>query len=175
MNFEEFIKKSLRVLNASRVKYVIIGGIAAIFYGRPRTTMDLDLIVLTKDEEIERLTNLLIENGFEVKVDEIRKALKEKTHATIFLKDSPYRIDLKGVYSSLDVASISKRRRVKLFGIPTWIERPEDVAIAKIVYGSETDLNDAKAILLRQKLDKKYLFERAKDEKITDKLKKLIT
>ena len=34
MNFENFIKKAIDALNKSKVKYVVIGGIAAIFYGR---------------------------------------------------------------------------------------------------------------------------------------------
>jgi hypothetical protein len=174
MSFEDFVKKALKALNESKVKYAIIGGVAAIYYGRARSTMDLDLVVELKEKEIERVVESMLKNGFEVKIDEVKEALKEKTHVTIFLKNSPYRLDLRGIYSSLDEASIKKRKRVRIFGTPAWIERPEDVVIAKIVYGSETDLQDAKAIILNQKLNMKYLFKRAKEEKIIRKLKKLL-
>lgn len=174
MSFENFVKKALKALNESKVKYVIIGGVAAIYYGRPRSTMDLDLVVQLKENEMKRVVESLLKNGFEAKIEEIQGALREKTHATVFLKNSPYRLDLKGVYSSLDEASIKKRRRARLFGVPAWIERAEDVVVAKIAYGSETDLEDAKAVLLNQELDMEYLFKRAREERIIRKLKKLL-
>ena len=174
MNFENFIKKAIDALNESKVKYVVIGGIAAIFYGRARTTMDLDVVILVKEGEIEKLANSLRKNKFEADLDEIKRSLKEKTHITIFLKNSPYRIDLKGIYTSLDQASIRRRRKIKLFGRNVWIESPEDIVIAKLVYGSQQDLEDAKAILIKQKLDLNYLFKRAKEEKVFKKLKRLM-
>ncbi len=174
MSFENFIKKAIRALNESKLRYAIIGGIAAIFYGRPRTTLDLDIVILLKKEKIEDLCKSLMKHGFEVEKKDIEEAFQKKIHTSIFFKGSPYRIDLKGVYSSLDKASISKRKKVKIFGEKAWIERAEDVIVAKLVYGSEQDLNDAKAILLNQKLNKKYLFKRAKEENVFKKLKQLM-
>jgi len=51
------------------------------------------------------------------------------------------------------------------------MEAPEDVIIAKLVYGSAQDLEDAKAILHAQKsLDREYLEKRAKEEGAGNKL-----
>jgi len=59
----------------------------------------------------------------------------------------------------------------KLFGVRARMEAPEDVIIAKLVYGSAQDLEDAKAILHAQKnLDRKYLERRANEEKVGKKL-----
>jgi ribosomal protein S8 len=174
MRFETFIKKVLEVLERAKVKYVIVGGVAAILYGRPRTTVDLDVLVLVK--EIEKFCELLKKEGFEVEKEEFEKSLKDKTHITIFHKKSPFRIDLKGLYSSLDEASLKRRRRVKIFGKKAWIESPEDLIIAKLVYGSEQDLEDVKAVLLRQKrLELKYLMKRAEEEKVSKRLKKILS
>lgn len=176
MGFEEFVKKAVKALNKSQIRYVIIGGIAAIFYGRPRTTMDLDMVVAMRKENIKQLCEFLRKEEFEAKEEEIESALKRKIHASIFLKNSPYRIDLKGVYSSLDEASLRRRKTVKIFGEKAWVEGVEDIIVAKLVYGSQQDLEDVKAILLRQKrLDKKYLRRRAKEEKVLKKLLKVMT
>jgi hypothetical protein len=175
MGFENFIRKAITALNVSKIKYVVIGGIAAIFYGRPRTTMDLDIVVLIKNAKIKKLCESLKKNNFEVDEEEIKRAFRERTHVPIFFKNSPYRIDLKGVYSTLDKASLLNRKKVKLLGKSVWIESPEDVIITKLVYGSEQDLNDAKAIILNQKkLNLSYLSKRAKEEKVVKKLKKLM-
>ena len=50
----------------------------------------------------------------------------------------------------------------------TFLEKPEDLIIAKLFYGSSQDYDDAKSIVFRQsnKLDFQYLREIAKQEKI---------
>lgn len=174
MKFENFVRKFLSALEKAKVKYAIIGGVAAIFYGRPRTTVDLDVVVLI--EEIEEFCKLLKKEGFEIKREEFEKLLEEKQHITIFLKNSPFRVDLKGIYSSLDEASLKRRRKVKIFEKNAWVESPEDLIVAKLVYGSTQDLEDVRAILLRQKkLNWRYLKKRAREEKVFKKLEKILS
>jgi hypothetical protein len=43
------------------VRYVVIGGIAAILYGVPRATFDLDILVEASTENAEKLLDALIE------------------------------------------------------------------------------------------------------------------
>ncbi|MCZ6676129.1 MAG: hypothetical protein O7E52_02645, partial [Candidatus Poribacteria bacterium] len=43
------VKEILRRLNAEEIPYAIIGGMALAHYCPPRTTQDLDLIVLAED------------------------------------------------------------------------------------------------------------------------------
>jgi hypothetical protein len=45
------------------VKYVIIGGIAAVLYGVPRATFDLDILIDPTKENAQRLLNSLLEAG----------------------------------------------------------------------------------------------------------------
>jgi len=62
-----------------------------------------------------------------------------------------------------------------LFGEEAWIESPEDLIIAKLVYGSSQDLEDNLAILIRQKskLNTDYLRRQATKNKVSSKLRKL--
>lgn len=55
---------------------------------------------------------------------------------------------------------------LEFFGVCTRIEKPEDIIVAKIVYGSPIDIEDALAILMKQRenLDLKYLKRRAQEE-----------
>ena len=48
-----------RSLNAHRVKYVVIGGVAAILYGSPRMTKDLDLFIEATPGNVRRLLDAL--------------------------------------------------------------------------------------------------------------------
>ncbi len=45
------------------VKYVIIGGIAAVLYGVPRATFDLDVLIEPTRQNAERLLRAMIEAG----------------------------------------------------------------------------------------------------------------
>ena len=171
LQYEDFVKTALNALNESGVEYVIIGGLAAIFYGRPRTSLDVDIIVSVKIENLEDFHKFLENKGFDIDYNDLLSSLKEKSHASIFLSEYPFRIDLKGVYDSLDRASMQNRRREKIFGITAWIESPEDLIVAKLSYGSQQDIEDIRAVLKRQKLDMEYLEKRGKEEGVLTKLK----
>lgn len=43
------------------VKYVVIGGIAAILYGVPRATFDLDILIEASPENAQKLLDALLE------------------------------------------------------------------------------------------------------------------
>jgi len=45
------------------VKYVVIGGIAAVLYGVPRATFDLDILIEATPENAQRLLDALIDAG----------------------------------------------------------------------------------------------------------------
>lgn len=45
------------------VKYVVIGGIAAVLYGVPRATFDLDVLIEASADNVERLLKAMTEAG----------------------------------------------------------------------------------------------------------------
>ncbi|WXG44653.1 MAG: hypothetical protein WED04_11570 [Promethearchaeati archaeon SRVP18_Atabeyarchaeia-1] len=174
--FTETVKAALRALNAANAEYVVVGGLAAIFYGRPRTTSDVDIIIDFAKTDHLRVADSLKREGFEVTLREIQQAISERNHFTVFDRESPYRLDIQGVYKALDEASLNGRRKRDLFGEQAWIESPEDLVVAKLVYGSQQDLEDSLAVLIRQKssLNIDYLKNRAAESRVKDKLRKLL-
>ncbi len=53
-----------RSLNKYKLKYLIIGGIAAIIYGVPRTTLDVDIYIEPSLKNAEKLLAALKDAGF---------------------------------------------------------------------------------------------------------------
>lgn len=51
-------------LHKHRVKYLTIGGIAAILHGVPRATFDLDILIESTPENAQRLLDALLDAGF---------------------------------------------------------------------------------------------------------------
>jgi len=58
-DFKDFIK----FLNSNEVEYLLIGGWAVSIYGNPRLTKDIDFLISSKDENIDKLKNTLEEFG----------------------------------------------------------------------------------------------------------------
>jgi hypothetical protein len=55
------LKNVFASLNAHDVRYVVIGGIAAVLYGVPRATFDLDLLIQATPENAAKLLDALYE------------------------------------------------------------------------------------------------------------------
>jgi hypothetical protein len=62
----------LKALREERVRYVLVGGVAMILYGRARATRDIDVFVEPTAENVERLRRALRRVTQDPCVDEIR-------------------------------------------------------------------------------------------------------
>lgn len=174
-DFENFVKRSVKALNESNIEYVVIGGLTAIKYGRPRSTMDIDVIVRIdpkQEKHLDALIQTFIRNDLELDILDLETSLLQGEHVPVFDKCSPYRIDLKTVHDKLDTSSLKNRRKTEIFGVETWIESPEDLIIAKLVYGGQQDEEDVLAVILAQKdeLNISYLQKRSQEEHVNAKL-----
>ncbi len=53
------LKDVFASLNAHEVKYLVIGGIAAVLYGEPRATLELDILIEATHNNAARLLDAL--------------------------------------------------------------------------------------------------------------------
>ena len=144
---------------------MIIGGYALPFYGRIRTTVDVDLAVAIKtDEELNRLLDLLRSVDFEPTLSSPNNPLvvildqKEKIEIELWLRPD-------GIV--FDDETLRRRQKVKLdANIRAWIVSAEDFIVNKLARPDRgvIDEQDVKSVLTRQenKLDNEYLQRRAK-------------
>ena len=159
---EDLIRDITSILEEKKVEYVIVGGIAVAAWGNIRTTRDVDIIVLIDGKEADELEEALKREKFSIQAEDIRAALKERSHFTIFDDLSEYYIDGKGIYSGNDRLTLEKRRKVRLADFEFYVASPEDIIANKLLFGSEQDVKDAEGIYARQfdNLDMAYLEER---------------
>lgn len=54
--------------NEEGIRYLVVGGMAVNFYGIPRMTYDIDVLLDLADENVEKFVRLLKEWGFKPKV-----------------------------------------------------------------------------------------------------------
>jgi len=62
--FPDDFREFLRLLNAHRVEYLLVGGYAVGLHGYPRATIDLDIWVASTPDNAQRLVDALRVFGF---------------------------------------------------------------------------------------------------------------
>ena len=92
-DFKEF----LRLLNANRVDYLLVGGYAVGLHGYPRATVDLDVWVRATRDNAERVLRALREFGFDS--PELEPTLFTDTRSIVRFGVPPFRIE---VMTSID-------------------------------------------------------------------------
>ena len=72
-DFKEFLK----LLNANKVKYLVIGGYAVGYHGYPRATKDLDIWIAVSPDNARRVVRVLQKFGFDAPAPSAELFLKE--------------------------------------------------------------------------------------------------
>jgi len=105
----------IRFLKKNRVKYVLVGGFAVIYYGYVRMTQDIDILVEPSQENAKRMMKVLQEFGFGGVG--FSQSLFEKEGTAIHLGAEPNRIDILTSLKSVSNATIfSNSRRISYKG-----------------------------------------------------------
>jgi len=162
------IKEILSRLELAEIPYCLVGGIAAIAYGRPRLTLDADLVLALSSGRVNRLIKAFPSEEFylppeEVLIAETRHEIRgyfNIIHLATGMKADCY---LPG-RNSLAHWELKNRRRLAVDFGEAWFAPPESVIVNKLLFfkegGSEKHLEDIRAMLeSTPDIDRKALAE----------------
>jgi hypothetical protein len=159
MDIEETLKLVCGFLNKNDMRYVIVGGIAVMYHGVPRTTVDIDFILDLDETEFDAFMSYLDRNGFDIESKAVKELLKEGSHSTAFVGDSLLRLDLQAVNTEFDRLTIDRAIQIQHLGTMMRLGSAEDTLINKLLFQGEQDLRDALGILTRheEEIDETYI------------------
>lgn len=153
-------------LNAAGVSYMVTGATAAILYGAPRLTNDLDLVVELTIKQIDGLLGMFREAEFytppsDVIAVECRRS--NRGHFNVIHHDTGYKAD---VYIAgadpLHAWGLAQRRPQQFDAGVLWLAPPEYVIVRKLEYhregGSSKHTQDIRAILATSGAELDYAF-----------------
>jgi len=131
-------------LSAHQVKYLVIGGTAAVLHGVPRATFDLDILIEATPENGSHLLTALREAGFGtaslLDVDELLR------HEITIFRDL-YRIDVQTSTPGLEFTDAWSRRLEMTFGgVPFWVASKNDLIASKRAAGRSIDIEDVRIL-----------------------------
>ena len=150
-------------LNAAGLEYMITGATAAILYGQPRLTNDLDVVVALRDEHVPGLIAAVPEAEFYVPPESVIRVELGRTHRghfNVLHYASGYKVDIYVAGEDpLHAWAFPLRRRIEWSGdVTLQVAPPEYVIVRKLEYfregGSSKHTADIRAVLATTDVDR---------------------
>jgi hypothetical protein len=146
------------VLEQLNISYMVVGGFAAITYGEPRLTLDVDIVVDMQLRHVDPFVAALPISDYYVSREGILDSLTRRFPFNVIKPDTGAKVDLVPLPSEPATrAAFARRLRVVYDEIndrAADFATAEDVLMAKLhAYrqtGSEKHLRDARGILVTQ-------------------------
>jgi len=178
-----FFTYVISVLESLGIPYMVVGGFAAIFYGEPRLTIDVDIVVDMKSEHIGPFVAAFPIPDYYVSEEVIRDSLQRRYPFNVIQPATGAKVDLVPLpRDPFTRAAFQRRQRLeydKAGNRATFIT-PEDIILAKLLAFQETEsdkhLRDARGVLITQwgKLNLEAIRRRAQATGVLDQLEDIL-
>ena len=145
MGIPQDFKELLELLNAHKVEYLIVGAHVLAFYGAPRFTGDLDILIKPGRDNTQKVLDVLAEFGFgslELTADDFSEPDK-----VIQLGYPPLRIDIMTTLTGVTWEQIEAGKVTgKIDVIPVSFLGKKEFIQNKRTLGRKKDLADIEAL-----------------------------
>lgn len=150
MEFHSDFSDLLRAFAEADVRYMVVGGYAVAFHGRPRHTKDIDVWVDPAPENLDRVHSALTAFGAPpALLDELHSASLDDV---LWMGVPPIRIDvLKGVPGGTFDAMHPRATRADWGGVAVSVIGSDDLIAIKRASGRPQDLLDIEVLITAQR------------------------
>lgn len=152
MNAALVLQVVTEALDRAGAQYMITGSFAGNYYGRPRSTADIDFVIAADPNQLKLLVLNLQEKGYYAQTEDALDAWRQNSMFNAIDDSMAWKIDFimrkPGTYSRE-----AFRRRVTgdIQGVPITISTAEDLIIAKLDWAkqgeSQRQIEDVAGIL----------------------------
>ena len=179
IDIEATTRKIVALFQQQELPFHLTGGIVSSYYGEPRTTLDVDVVMKIPAERTDHAKRIveLLENDFVVELDACLEAIEHGTLFQAFDKETYFKVDIH--VKGLVPREFERSVKVEIFdGFVAPVVSIEDAILSKLLWinmGSGRSKQDVVRILQnKHEMDDNYLETTAKQlgvERILDKLK----
>jgi len=150
----EDFKDFIQFLNSNDVEYLLIGGWAVSIYGNPRLTKDIDFLISSKDDNIDKLKKALEEFGAPT-ID--IEGFKKDKDSFIRMGVSPIQIDVLKEASGIIMDECYKRKNmINIDDVKINLISIDDLIKNKRASGRDQDIADANKLEKLMKMKGKH-------------------
>ena len=153
-----FFTHVIQVLERLRIPYMVVGGFAAIIYGEPRLTVDVDIVVDMQPEHVAPFVASFPIDEYYVNEETVRDALRRRYLFNVIESSTGAKVDLVPLPDdAFTQMALSRRQRLPYDqeGHTAAFISAEDMVLAKLLAyrrtGSDKHLRDARGVLAMQR------------------------
>jgi hypothetical protein len=153
MEQDELLRHVARCFDRHGIRYFVTGAIAAIAYGEPRLTNDIDIVADLDEDRIARLKGCYPADEFYFDEESARRAVRNRSQFNIIHPGSGLKIDIMITQGDeFDQSRFLRARRLKpIEDTEVDFASPEDVILKKLDFyrqgRSDKHLRDVAGIL----------------------------
>ncbi len=172
----ELLRKIIETLEGLQIPYLVTGSVAAMAYGEPRMTNDIDIVAEVREEHIPGLLKAFPPEEYYISDEMIREAIRTRGQFNIIHPSSGLKVDIIIRRNTpFDESRFRRFRRIQpAETYEAHFAAPEDVIIKKMEFykegGSEKHLRDITGIIKisGDELDMQYIAEWAERLGLTE-------
>lgn len=145
-------------LEDNHIPYAVLGGLALQHWGEPRTTQDVDIVVLVPSDQEDDLLQAILQHFRPRMSDALSFAKQYRVLLVKTSSDVP--VDIALGIPGYEEEALRRASKVSIAGLaPISILSAEDLIIHKCVAGRPRDVEDVERVLIRQRinLDLRYV------------------
>jgi len=154
-----FVLRVTRLLETAGIEYMVTGSIASAFYGEPRATRDVDVVINCGWRALKRFLDLCAEADWYVSEPAAREALASRGMFNIIDPETGLKADLivrkERDFSIEEFDRRTPQRITSPQDPPVSLASPEDVILSKLEWADQThslqQLRDAKGVAQTRK------------------------
>ena len=152
-----FFSHVIGALERLDIPYMVVGGFAAVLYGEPRLTIDVDILVVMRPEQIPPFVAAFPVPDYYTNEEGIRDSLQRNYPFNVIEPGTGAKVDLVPLPADPFTRAAFRRRQRLVYdegGRTACFITAEDIVVAKLVAyrttGSDKHLRDARGVLWTQ-------------------------
>jgi hypothetical protein len=140
LTLTDFLSRVARCLSEADVPFMLTGSLAAAFYGTPRATQDIDLVIDPSRPQLDRLVELLGASGLYVSSEAAVEAFEHGGQFNAIDVETGWKADLiVRKAREFSKREFERRQTSQLFGVELALATVEDLIIAKLEWSELGD------------------------------------
>ena len=164
MSLPEVLQRIAAALDQAEVAYMLTGSFASAYYGVPRSTQDIDLVIAGSNAQLRKFVEGLPLNKYYADTETALEAHRRESMFNVIDLESGWKIDMI-IRKSREFSQeeFKRRRQVNIQGAQLFVASAEDVVISKLEWAkraqSQRQIEDAAGIMKMQgdSLDRSYI------------------
>jgi hypothetical protein len=164
MSASEVLRRISAALDHAGITYMLTGSFASAYYGTPRSTQDIDMVIVASPEQLRTFVQYLPSPEYYADLDAALEAHRRQSLFNVIDLAAGWKIDFIIRKSrAFSQEEFGRRQLVSVQGVPLFVASGEDVVIAKLEWAklaqSQRQIEDVAAILRlrRESLEWPYL------------------